>query len=238
MTNLFTHRSEETEIMDDLFCSGHVVDQTLWELDKINRWLGGNHVSIEALGVLLSNSKYKSETITIADLGCGSGEMLRLINRWMSRNNYPVFLTGIDANPYIIIYAKNHLKHLSNIELLATSIFSEEFKMRQFDIVVSTLFLHHFSSGQLKQFFRQLKQQVRIGFIINDIHRHWFAYHSIRLITKFFSRSSMVKNDAPLSVLRAFSKAELNEILSGAGITNYIIRWRWAFRWQVVVFTD
>jgi hypothetical protein len=46
----------------------------------------------------------------------------------------------------------------------------------------------------------------------------------------------MVKNDAPLSVLRAFSRDDLNTILTNAGIKNYQIRWRWAFRWQVIVY--
>jgi hypothetical protein len=116
------------------------------------------------------------------------------------------------------------------------NVLGEEFKKRKFDIVLSTLFFHHFSSRQLIEFFKQLKDQVSIGFIINDIHRHWFAYHSIKLITKFFSRSPMVKSDAPLSVLRAFSRDDLITILTSAGIKNYEIRWRWAFRWQVIVF--
>ncbi|MBA4057205.1 MAG: SAM-dependent methyltransferase, partial [Marivirga sp.] len=73
-------------------------------------------------------------------------------------------------------------------------------------------------------------------FIINDIHRHSLAYYSIRLLTKVFSKSSMVKFDAPLSVRRAFTKKELLEILNEAGIKKYTIQWKWAFRWQVLVF--
>jgi hypothetical protein len=45
----------------------------------------------------------------------------------------------------------------------------------------------------------------------------------------------MVKYDAPLSVMRAFRKDELEEIMRGAGIENYSLRWMWAFRWQVVI---
>jgi hypothetical protein len=45
----------------------------------------------------------------------------------------------------------------------------------------------------------------------------------------------MVKFDAPLSVLRAFRKKELTAIFEKAGITNYKMRWMWAFRWQVIV---
>jgi ubiquinone/menaquinone biosynthesis C-methylase UbiE len=235
MANLFSQRSEQVEIMDDLSCSGKIVDQSLTELDIINKWLGGNEVTINALDQLLKNGN-KNKIISIADLGCGSGEMLRLVRQWGGRNGYTFILTGIDANSNIVNYARNHLMQYSNIELISMNVLGEEFKKRKFDIVLSTLFFHHFSSRQLIEFFKQLKDQVSIGFIINDIHRHWFAYHSIKLITKFFSRSPMVKSDAPLSVLRAFSRDDLITILTSAGIKNYEIRWRWAFRWQVIVF--
>ena len=45
----------------------------------------------------------------------------------------------------------------------------------------------------------------------------------------------MVKFDAPLSVLRGFSRNEWIEILNQAGIVNYSLKWKWAFRWQIVV---
>jgi hypothetical protein len=74
-----------------------------------------------------------------------------------------------------------------------------------------------------------------LGFVINDIHRHWFAYHSIAWITKLFLKSYLVKHDAKLSVWRAFKKSEIVSLLEKAGIHHYRIRWRWAFRWEVVV---
>jgi hypothetical protein len=104
-------------------------------------------------------------------------------------------------------------------------------------VVIGTLFFHHFSNESLSCFFRQLQSQTRIGFIINDIHRHWLAYYSIKFLTGWLSKSAMVKFDAPLSVLRAFRKKELIEILERAGITRYKIRWMWAFRWQVIVYS-
>ena len=44
----------------------------------------------------------------------------------------------------------------------------------------------------------------------------------------------MVKYDAPLSVFRAFKRAELKEMLEATAIENFTIRWKWAFRWQVI----
>jgi hypothetical protein len=45
-----------------------------------------------------------------------------------------------------------------------------------------------------------------------------------------------VKNDAPLSVRRAFSKKEWTGLLEKAGISEYSIQWGWAFRWLVIVY--
>ena len=103
------------------------------------------------------------------------------------------------------------------------------------DIIFSSLFCHHFTEPELIQMLRWMRNNSRYGFFINDLHRHPFAYHSIRILTSLFSKSYLVKNDAPLSVLRGFKKKELEELLKKAGITDYSIKWKWAFRWLVIV---
>jgi 2-polyprenyl-3-methyl-5-hydroxy-6-metoxy-1,4-benzoquinol methylase len=230
----YSVRSINEEIMDDLTCSGEVVRQTLRELEVINRLLGGNNVTIDGIAKLLETG-VASMPVVIADLGCGGGDILKLIALWSRKKKIDVHLLGVDANAHITAFAKENTKDIREITYLTENIFSTSFQKREFDIVAGTLFFHHFSAQQLEDFFRQLKTQVRVGIIINDIHRHWFAYHSIRLLTKVFSKSSMVKYDAPLSVLRAFKKKDWIGILQRAGITNYTIRWRWAFRWQIII---
>jgi len=230
-----SERSVGIEIMDDLDCKGEVVNQTLRELDIINHWLGGNAVTTSALDRLWQPVT-KNQVVSIADLGCGSGEMLRLIYQRAIRQGRKVALTGIDANPNIIDFAKQHAINES-IDFGTINVFSDEFGSHSYDIVIATLFMHHFTNEELISLISSLKKQCRIGIIVNDIHRHWLAYHSIRLITKFWSRSEMVKFDAPLSVLRAFNKKELVTILKKAGIENYSLRWRWAFRWQLIIKT-
>ena len=78
------------------------------------------------------------------------------------------------------------------------------------------------------------EKEITKGFFINDLHRHWLAYYSIQNITRIFSRSYLVKNDAPLSVARGFKKDEWKELMKNAGIQNYSISWRWAFRYLIV----
>jgi SAM-dependent methyltransferase len=230
----FSKRSEEEEIMDDLHASGAIIDQTLRELETINHLLGGNYVTIDGISTLLEGVS-PNVNVSIVDTGCGSGDILRLIKQFCDKKKYKVSLTGIDANPNIAAYASAHSDSSYNIQFLPLDIFSEEFLTKRFDILAGTLFFHHFSDEKLVAFFQRMKHQLRMGIVINDIHRHWFAYYSIKWLTQLLSKSYMVRNDAPVSVMRAFKKKELISILERAGIKNYSIRWMWAFRWQVVV---
>jgi 2-polyprenyl-3-methyl-5-hydroxy-6-metoxy-1,4-benzoquinol methylase len=233
----FSKRAEEEEIMDDLHCHGEVVNQTLRELDFINRWLGGNQVTLSGLKRLWSSIPSEKE-ITIVDLGCGSGEMLRLIAKLAAQQGRRVKLIGIDANEHIIQYARNHSRQYDNITFQAINIFSKEFESLTFDVVIATLFFHHFHHSQLVKLFSSLSRQANLGVIVNDIHRHPLAYYSIKWLTAIFSKSKMVKYDAPLSVRRAFHKKDWTEILRELKINRFDLRWRWAFRWRLLIFSE
>ncbi len=228
----FDVRSAEEEMMDDLKCAGDEVRQTLHELEMINRLLGGNKVTINALSRMVE--PYRGRRLSVADLGCGSGEMLRLIRKWSDRNGFDLSLTGIDANAFIVDHARRETPASMNIKYEVKDIFSPDMDLERFDVVIGTLFFHHFTTGQLTEFFAGVRSRVKVGLIVNDIHRHPLAFHSIRWITAGLSKSPMVRNDAPLSVLRAFKRRELVEILQNAGFSTYSIRWMWAFRWQVI----
>ncbi|MCZ6899586.1 MAG: methyltransferase domain-containing protein, partial [Bacteroidetes bacterium] len=154
---MFKHRSQEKETMDDLNCSGEVVDQTLRELELINKWLGGNRVTLNGLDRVINNTD--SKNLRIADLGCGSGSTLKMISNWASKKNKQVDLTGIDANPNIVEYARRNCKPYPQIKFQALDVFSSEFKPQIYDIVISTLFTHHFSNEQLVRLLKQLLDQ-------------------------------------------------------------------------------
>ena len=226
-------RSAELEIMDDLDCHGEVVDQTLRELEVINRLLGGDYVTIDGIQKLITTSNKKD--LTIADCGCGGGDLAMKIINWGKRRGLNLKVEGIDANPHIIDFAKKNCSQYNEITFEALDVFSKEFKQRNYDILTATLFVHHFDDDQLMQLFSSMRSQARIGVVINDIHRHSFSYHSIKWLTKLFSKSAMVKFDAPLSVRRAFKKNELIDILTKASIENYKLKWKWAFRWQLII---
>lgn len=229
----FDQRSDEKELMDDLACSGEVLEQTLCELKIINRWLGGNYVTISGVRQLFKS--HPLPTYTIIDVGCGGGDMLRMMDDWAADEGFNVGFLGVDANPNIIELARQRLQDLPKIKLITQNVFDPAFGLGKVDIITCTLFMHHFSDLELVSLLGVFRQKARIGIVINDLHRHAVAYHSIRILTGLFSKSPMVHNDAKLSVLRSFSRVDWEQILKNAGIKDFKITWNWAFRWQVLI---
>ena len=222
-------RSDEIEIMDDLEISGEVVNQTLRELNTINQFLGGNRISVSAFRKMSSTMN----KVSLADLGCGGGDIMMEMAKWARKRKKEASFLGIDANSNIVDYAKRNTLSYPEIEFKAINIFSEEFSKKKIDIIHCCLFMHHFSEDELVGLFKQFKSQARVGVIINDLHRHPVAYLSIKILTRLFSKSSMVRNDASVSVARAFKKNELIRILQKSGIKKYHLSWKWAFRWKL-----
>jgi len=225
-------RSEEKEIMDDLEVKGDVVIQTLKELDVINRLLGGNQISLGPFKRIAS----KMDEFSVLDLGCGSAEILKLMAKWARDHNIKGRFVGVDANPLITEYARENTAEFNEIEIVTDNIFNEKWQSPNFDIVHCCLFNHHFDSEENAQFLSGWSKNAS-HVIINDLQRHAMAYHSIKWLTNLFSKSDMVKYDAKLSVARGFHRHELEEILKEAEIEKYILKWRWAFRWQLVIST-
>ncbi len=229
----FDQRSEAKEIMDDLDCSGQELEQTLTELKFINRWLGGNYVTTNGLQKIFKEKP--RDTYLIADIGCGGGDMIRVMQKWTKQQKSDVKFLGIDANRNIISLAKVRLSDLAKVSWRVQNVFEGKFLEEKVDIATCTLFTHHFTDSELVDLIHAIREKARIGLIINDLHRHPGAYYSIKYLTRLFSKSKMVQHDAPLSVLRAFSRSDWKRILALAQIENYTMSWKWAFRWQLVI---
>lgn len=221
-------RSTLPEKMDDPSVPRHEVEQALRELENVNKYLGGYSVILDALEKL---SRKKKE-ISIMDIGCGGGDVLRKIASWAKNRNLEVTLIGVDCNPLMTQYAKSMSLNFPNISYRTISVWDLS---ETADITMNSLFCHHFDDNDLVRLIRKMNELSTYAVVINDIHRHWFAYHSIKWITGTFSKTYLVKYDAPLSVARSLKRNEWIEILKFAEIKNYNINWKWAWRWQIII---
>jgi 2-polyprenyl-3-methyl-5-hydroxy-6-metoxy-1,4-benzoquinol methylase len=225
----FSTRADLLELLDQPGIPATDIQRNLYELSVINQKLGGHAITIEGFFQLAD----KQTEIHVCEIGCGGGDNLKAIEKKGKRKYPGLSFTGIDINADCIQVAKN-----AQWEKPASFLVSDYKKVHfesKPDIIFCSLFCHHFKEDELIDMFRWMSGNSVLGFFINDLHRHPFAYHSIRMLTSLFSKSYLVKNDAPLSVRRGFKKKELSTLLDKAGISNYAIRWRWAFRWLVIV---
>ena len=230
-----SHRSSEMEIMDDFTMEGVLFRDTLDKLEIINRFLGGNSVTIKGLKKLLKNQS-KNKTITIVDLGCGNGDVLRDVSKFGRKNNYSFKLIGIDANPAAIDYARELSKEYSELSFKTIDILSEDFKKQSYDVVLCTLFLHHLKNEELISFLKKTTENATIGLVVNDLHRHKLAYYLFKLIG-FFIKNKMVRQDGLTSILRAFKRKDLENIAKEIKV-HFSIEWKWAFRYLWIMKKD
>lgn len=223
----FSQRSNQKELMDAEDIPFADMAQTLNELNTINKHLGGHAITLKGI------KKFTQQDIPIhvCEIGCGGGDNLFAIYKYCNKKKIKVHFIGIDINPECIAFARQQYPQLPCEWICsdyAKVIFDE-----QPDIIFSSLFCHHFTNEQLISMLQWQYRESKTGFFINDLHRHWLAWFLIKYITKFFSNSYLVKNDAPVSVARSFRKKDWQHLFQQAGIENFDIGWQWAFRFLV-----
>jgi 2-polyprenyl-3-methyl-5-hydroxy-6-metoxy-1,4-benzoquinol methylase len=233
MTVNTQYRTQEAEIMDDFSLQGEELREALDQIARINQLLGGNKVTLEGIKKVIPSNK--TETITIADIGCGNGDMLRMLSDFAQKNKLDFKLIGIDANEFTINYAKKLSVAYPNIDYQCVDIFSEDFKTLKFDIIVCTLTLHHFTNEQILNIITTFRDNAKTGIIINDLHRSKLAYRLFELICFIFKLNRMSRQDGLISILRGFKKNELEEFSKKLNLKNYNINWKWAFRYQWII---
>lgn len=235
---MFKTRSGKKELMDNLALADPALTENLQELEAVNHWLGGKRTLISALNKVYEKRSraFKNKRVVIADLGCGGGDLLRAIHDWAREKEFNVELLGIDANPFMVQYAVRNSLAFSKITFKTVDVLADAFKNMQFDIVCLNTFCHHLTDADLVRLWKQLEKQTSTAIIINDLHRHWLAYVSIKWLSRLLKFSYLARHDGPLSVLRAFQKRELIALLALANIDSYEIRWAWAFRWELIIW--
>ena len=229
-----TERSTEVEILDEFDLQGEELQTTLDEIASINQYLGGNKGVIKGIISQLDPAKRESR-IRILDLGCGNGDMLRAISDFGNKQAYNFELIGVDANGYAIDYARKLSATYNNISFKKIDVFSADFDSLTYDIAICTLTMHHFKEDAIISIMKKLQAGSTNTVIINDLHRSIIAYRLFQLVCWVFRFNEISRNDGLISILRGFKKADLVRFSSKLGLSNYSIKWKWAFRYQWII---
>ena len=227
-------RNREEELMDDFSMEGNELSSALQTIASINQKLGGNKLTLNGVKELLK-SVDKSKSISICDVGCGNGDMLREIAKFGHSNGYQFDLIGIDANAYTIKEAIQLSENFPNINYIQENILHQQTNQVNSDITLFTLTLHHFSDDEINLILQDYLAKSKLGIVINDLHRSSIAYHLFQLVCFVFQLEEMPKKDGLLSILKGFKKEELIGFSKKINATEQTIQWKWAFRYQWII---
>lgn len=220
--------------MDNFAMEGEILRDALDKIAKINQLLGGNLLTLRGVQNLIANIPNQTE-ISIVDVGCGNGDMLRSLADYGLKNNLNFKLTGIDANAFTINHARELSNQYPNISFRCEDIFEKDFAELKYDIVLCTLTLHHFKEDEIIQLMTVFDSNSRIGIVINDLHRSVVAYRLFQALCFVFRLNDMSREDGLVSILRGFKKNELVHFSKKLKLSNYKIQWKWAFRYQWII---
>lgn len=219
-----SQRSHKKELLDGENIPAEDLHQNLKELEFINTFLGGHRITLAGYRYFVSRNK---QDLHFVEIGCGGGDNMKILARMSRRLKRNDRFTGIDLKADCIAYARENCATYPEIDFIVSDYREAEIKS---DVIFSSLFCHHLKDNELKECFLWQQEHARLGFFLNDLHRHVLAYYSIKYLTQLFSKSYLVKNDAPLSVSRGFVKEELESVIK----QPFVIKWMWAFRYLLI----
>ncbi|MCJ8210475.1 methyltransferase domain-containing protein [Mucilaginibacter sp. RS28] len=228
---LLRNRAFDAEIMDDFSLPGEQVDGVLHGLGKMNALFGGHQSVIKAL-----QECDPQQGFHISDWGCGGGDTLIAIAKWAGKNNINLKLHGVDASAAAVKFARKRSNPFPEISYTKADVLKHDFEEQQFDVVLCSLFSHHFDDEAWVELIRRMFFACRQRVVITDLHRHWVLYGAVLAITRLFTSNKMAQHDGPLSVRKSFKRSELVQLLAKADISNYRLQWKWAFRWRIIIY--
>ena len=209
-------RAIAEELMDADDLDPAIYDAVLTDLAKVNTLTLARRPTLQFLArIALANP---GKPLKILDVGYGDGDMLRAIHRWGQNCSVALVLVGIDLNPKSASVARAATPADIAIDYRTGdyAALAEE----GFDVVISNMVAHHMTDAERLAFLHFMQAEARTGWLINDLHRHGFAYHGYPLLATLMRWHPIVKHDGRLSIARSFRPHEWTAILAEAGISN------------------
>lgn len=229
----FKSRTTEKELMDEPNIKAATLQAVLADVDRSNRWLGGNTITQKAVARLIK--LYPQKEYVIVDVGCGEGAILRRLADYCRHQGINARFVGLDLSDNAIDLARKHSVNYPNISFLQQDILELDPEKFDCDLLLCTLTMHHFSDQQLPVFLDKFKSLARIAVIINDLQRSRIAYYLFKVFSAIFIKTKIAKHDGLISIRSGFLRNELELWTKEIINFHHEITWKWAFRYLWVM---
>ena len=165
----------------------------------------------------LSPEQNDLREFSVLDVGCGSGELLRMIAEFAVSTSRRATLVGIDLNPISSSTTNTESADFSAISSVQGDAFQLPFADSAFDYAIASLFFHHLTDDQIPIVLREMSRVARRGIVVIDLHRDVVPFIGYKILCAAFRISRLVREDGSLSIRKGFRPAELSAIADNAG---------------------
>ena len=212
---MFEIRSNERERIDTGDYTPEEYKTFLREIRFINRYLGDGRALKKTLFAEIEKLGLRS--FSVLDVGCGSGELLRMIGEFAAKAVRDASLIGLDLNPISTEITKVWSKGVAPIDSIQGDAFQLPFSDNSFDYAISSLFFHHLTDEQIIEVLNEMSRVARRGLVVIDLHRDPVAFVGYKIFCFVFRISRLVREDGSLSIRKGFRREELRELAVSAG---------------------
>ena len=212
---MFEIRSNERERIDTGDYTPEEYKTFLREIRFINRYLGDGRALKKTLFAEIEKLGLRS--FSVLDVGCGSGELLRMIGEFAAKAGRDASLIGLDLNPISTEITKVWSKGVAPIDSIQGDAFQLPFSDNSFDYAISSLFFHHLTDEQIIEVLNEMSRVARRGLVVIDLHRDPVAFVGYKIFCFVFRISRLVREDGSLSIRKGFWREELRELAVSAG---------------------
>lgn len=212
----FSQRSRETEWLDRPNLDPEELRSVLRDLARFNGAMLGHFPVLRWLRKAVTRAA-QNGPLSLLDVGCGYGDLLRAIRRWADRHGITIALRGVDINAQAVRSARNATDPGYAIDYQVADIFRLQ-STEPVDLIVSSLFTHHLTNDEIVNFFAWMERTASNGWLICDLQRHPVPHFFIGIAGRLSPLHPVVFRDGQISVRRALTRPEWEERLCAAGI--------------------
>ncbi|WP_437280249.1 methyltransferase domain-containing protein [Sorangium sp. So ce375] len=230
----FSRRSTLDELMDTEPVGFEEFRACLVDLALVNRLTLAYRPTFAFLERLVARGLPENRPLEVIDVGSGYGDMLRRIDAWARERGIAVSLTGVDLNPWSRRSAAEATPPGRPITWVTADAFAYE-PPGGVDVVLSSLFTHHLPDPLVVRFLAWMDAKARLGWFINDLHRHPLPYHVFRHLSRLAGWHRFVQHDGPVSIARAFSASDWRRLIAEAGLDPRAVEVRWRVPFRLTV---
>ena len=187
----------------------------LSQLQWINKYLG--NLDALKMGVsILSIDLSKDRPIRIIDIGCGLGENLTQIGRFLEGKGYSVELLGLDKNETIIQLAKSKT---DRITFFQEDVLDAESVIPECDIIMISHFIYHLREQQLFKLFNKAKNSVKVGIVMSELYPSKMAALGLKLLSFVRGFHPMVVSDGLKALDSSYTLSDWRRVMSISGVS-------------------